>query len=410
MALDKSFVFLCLFSVVYCKDCVIDHRTEDFSWEVQLYNDVIKKCIMKSNLFKPPPNNSTNPLNVTLNFIVRNFRFLSNEEVFSIYNMVYIQWVDERLTWDPKKYGGIEKMIVSSMRIWTPGLRLFNTLDENEIDFLYCKCFLEYDGKVQCIPRMRHDAACSSKLGKWPYDTQSCTLHFGNWEKPYTSVVFTFAGISMFGAEYGVGWNIINYNVSQNPNKTEQISITFDIERQAPGLVVTIVMPCFVLCVLTLTSLVLKVDGIRLSMSGLCLLLHYYILQQIAEFIPKHSADPPMILLLVRSSAVLTFITIPLTCFLQYLMNTDKPLPAWITKVNDCVLKTKFKFIIWPRWEDDSQSITLSENLTEGKKIKGEWLDFANVLNSLFIVVFTVVYACFFSVYMSKLTPITFTY
>ena len=55
-----------------------------------------------------------------VNVDIRNQMMISN--VF-----LHIQWRDERLTWDPRQYGGVKHITIVPDAIWQPGIILYNS-------------------------------------------------------------------------------------------------------------------------------------------------------------------------------------------------------------------------------------------------------------------------------------------
>ncbi|KAM3959888.1 LOW QUALITY PROTEIN: acetylcholine receptor subunit beta-type unc-29-like [Aphomia sociella] len=386
--------FLSLICLTIAKDCVIDNRSVQNSWEEQLHNDL--KCHYQNGI--PPDGNNTE---VRIKFIMKYFNFDSTEEIFKVYSWIFLFWTDKRLRWNDTNYDGITETIVKSSSIWSPSLRLLNEVDWQDYEPYFGHCTIDSSGDVFCLPRVTHEALCNTKLANWPFDIQKCTLEFGAWTK-YNKIRFMFSSsrsVTVLGAEYGADWTIIDYKQEERVDDDIQLRLTFFLERISAGHAAIAVVPTILLSMLTLTSLSLEVkDNVRLGVVTFNLLCHFYLLSSINEIIPKHSIDTPSILLYLRSSLLVTAIVIVLTTFLSHLKKRRSP-PMFVISVNDFVLNGRGKFIIKPRWVAE-HGITVSDD-TDNKTLE-HWTDFANIINSVCHFVVIVFYIVIISVYMPR--------
>lgn len=394
------FVFILLPCLCSCEDCVLDNSSKDSSFEYQLLEDL--KCNYDEDL--PPKTNNSEPIIVDVKFFPKTAKFSSDEEVFNIYTWVVLIWNDQRLSWDPKKYDNITKTEIMSYRIWTPGLRLFNTADNTDYDFLYTLCRVRYTGKVVCYPKLLYQTFCSTDLQNWPYDTQSCIFNFGEWGRTatHTKVKFTFnssKGIGMLGNQYLMGWTVVSYNQTEDYNKTEQLMVTFGLVRQSELLGAIIVVPSIIILSLTLVSSLLFVNNeLRPGLLYFSLWLHYIVLNNISYMLPKHSRNVPKILLFTRGSLLLTCTSVLLTFILKVLRKRKVPPPLFVSLSNNYVNNSFMKYLLWPKWEAEINYLTLSEEVE--RKATEDWNDFTNLVNTAFIIICTIVYLCMFLVFM----------
>ncbi|XP_026317313.1 acetylcholine receptor subunit alpha-type unc-38-like [Hyposmocoma kahamanoa] len=400
------FIFILLPCLFFCEDCVLDNSSRDSSFEYQLVKDLL--CNFNTNL--PPKTNNSKPIVVGVKFYPKTAKFSDDEELFNIYSWVVLIWNDERLSWDPAKYGNLAKTEIMSYKIWTPGLRLFNTADTTDYDFLYTLCRVRYTGKVICYPKLLYQTFCSTDLQNWPYDTQSCTFRFGEWIRSVTkpNVQFTFAnkkGIGMLGNEYLMGWTVVSYNQTEDHNKTEQLTVTFGLERQSELLGSIVVVPSVIILLLTLISSLLCVNNdVRLGLLYISLWLHYIILNNISFNLPKHSRNVPKILLFTRGSLLLACISVLLTFTLKFLRKRKVPPPSFVSLLNNYVNNSFIKHLLWPKWEAEINYLTLSEEIE--RKATEDWNDFTNFVNTAFIIICVIVYLCLFLLFMPFFVPL----
>ncbi|CAH2060936.1 unnamed protein product, partial [Iphiclides podalirius] len=341
---------LSIFLIHSCqtKDCVIDNRAPKTAWETQLRKDLIG-C---SDRHEPPDVNNTQ---VALKFILKSFYFGSKEENFYINTWLRLSWNDPRLVWDPAKYDGIAEVLLPSMLIWTPILRLYSAsrlAGFEDIELYVSQCRISNAGRVECIPRVLHHSVCSTRLKDWPYDTQNCTFEFGTRSKK-DRVTFTFnsSRTVLLGAEYGPGWNIIEHTKREDPNAS-RFYLNFMLERQGEGLAAIIVVPPLVLTLLTLMCMALNFDdGTRLGLLCFSLLNQFFFLQEISSDIPNSGADTPTVLLYLRTSIILTLIAIGITFLLRYLRRKCSPPSNIILMTTEKIIDSYGKYLVWPKWE-----------------------------------------------------------
>lgn len=394
----------CLF---FCEDCVLDNSSRDSSFEYKLIEDL--QCNFNTDL--SPKTNNSEPIVVNVKFFPKTAKFSKDEELFNVYSWVILIWNDYRLIWDPEKYGSIKKTEIMSYKIWTPGLRLFNTADTTDYDFLYTMCLVRYTGKVVCYPKLLYQTFCKTDLQNWPYDTQSCIFRFGEWTRSVarTKVKFTFGnrkGIGMLGNEYLTGWTVVSYNQTEDYNKTEQLIVTFGLEREAALLSTIIVIPSVIVLLLTLISSLLFVNNeARLGLLYFNLWLHYILLNNISYMLPKHSRNVPKILLFTRGSLLLTCISVLLTFVLKIFRKRKLPPPLFVSSLNSHVSNSFMKQLLWPKWEAEINFFTLSEEIE--RKAAEDWNDFTNLVNTAFIITCVIVYLCLFLLFMPFLMPLS---
>ena len=91
-------------------------------------------------------------------------------------------WIDEFLTWNPKDYGNITDTVLPAEDLWQPDFYLYNSV--HPIDWnsrINTPLKLSFDGKVHWSSPATFMASCKVVNKFYPFDTQTCTLHFGTW-------------------------------------------------------------------------------------------------------------------------------------------------------------------------------------------------------------------------------------
>jgi len=95
-------------------------------------------------------------------------------------------WVDNRLSWDPTKYEGIDKISVPDVHVWTPDVKLQNAIMKESRDEV--NVMILDSGDVYWVPPANYRTRCVSNdddnqshhcelsLGSWTYDTKMIPL------------------------------------------------------------------------------------------------------------------------------------------------------------------------------------------------------------------------------------------
>ncbi|XP_077255251.1 acetylcholine receptor subunit alpha-like 1 isoform X2 [Temnothorax americanus] len=91
-------------------------------------------------------------------------------------------WTDEKLKWDPAKYGNIQHIHVGSHEIWQPDILLYHSGTAGTVEhYGDTACIIFHDGQVLWVPPAQFIGLCELNLRLWPFDTQVCNMTFGSW-------------------------------------------------------------------------------------------------------------------------------------------------------------------------------------------------------------------------------------
>ncbi|XP_061724435.1 acetylcholine receptor subunit beta-type lev-1-like [Cydia pomonella] len=387
-------IFLGILYPSYSQDCVMLVTKED-AWDKKLHMDKMASYGDR----QPPRNQSCVPVKV--HFQLKTFAFDEYADRFTAKLWTRMIWRDERLTWSPEEYGGVSKMVVLPADIWTPSLKLLNSVDPDYFNMDIEECLVHNNGEVMCVPEIIYESFCNAKLRDWPFDVQNCTLQFGDGDRLSSSRFrFKGRGLTLGLVEYGNGWNIMLKDLKEDPDSDVQLSFTLIMERQASGLVAVLVGPCSILCILTTTSILMNVNYyIRLGFLCFSLISHFVFLFFIDDFLPKHSGDTPVILFFVRDSIILTITSVLFTFVLSKIVKRKTVPFEWVSLVSNKVFFSFGQYLIFPRWRVDPDS---KDTNVKNKEI---WTNMANILNSAYLVVDIIVYIILFRSYMPKQPP-----
>jgi hypothetical protein len=91
------------------------------------------------------------------------------------------QWKDEILTWDPKKYGGVDTIRLPAEKIWTPDIILYNNVGSPDVERHKDLMVVSSDGTVVWVPPVKYSSSCVVDMTDFPFDIQNCQMRFGSW-------------------------------------------------------------------------------------------------------------------------------------------------------------------------------------------------------------------------------------
>eukprot|EP00794_Sanderia_malayensis_P009235 gene9235-10209_t len=105
------------------------------------------------------------------------------EQVFVANTRIIMRWYDPRLKWNKTDHNETKYLNFPSKSIWTPDIMLHNTAVQESVDSgdLYkAKVRVKNDGLVDWMSPLTIQASCSLNIRWFPFDRQSCHLHFGS--------------------------------------------------------------------------------------------------------------------------------------------------------------------------------------------------------------------------------------
>ncbi|XP_060595282.1 acetylcholine receptor subunit alpha-1-A-like [Ruditapes philippinarum] len=91
-----------------------------------------------------------------------------------------MRWTDDRLSWDPREYGGVTEVYIPASAIWLPDITVHNTLSipEPVADQLVEVSSL---GTVLYVNNVHARSYCPVTLEWFPRDQHTCDLIFSSW-------------------------------------------------------------------------------------------------------------------------------------------------------------------------------------------------------------------------------------
>ncbi|KIH65127.1 Neurotransmitter-gated ion-channel ligand binding domain protein [Ancylostoma duodenale] len=170
--------------LVWCTFATVSGKIKQSAKDLegQLYEDLL----FDYNKIPRPVKNSSDILTVdvgaSLIRIIDVVICMSCKKAFTIINKVHEQkWFDAKLTWDPKKYGGLRTLHIPSDLIWTPDLVLYNNAAGDPDITILTDALVTHEGHVFWQPPAIYKSFCPIDVTWFPYDSQKCEMKFGTW-------------------------------------------------------------------------------------------------------------------------------------------------------------------------------------------------------------------------------------
>ncbi|CAH0403579.1 unnamed protein product [Chilo suppressalis] len=157
---------------IVANSCVIDNTSDDRRWLKKLHKHLKNDY---NNIMQP--NRARTKVN--FGFFLRYYNFDDESHTFTVNGWLHLTWSDDRLTWNPEDFNGINKTNYWSYVFWAPILELNNRIENEIYETFYGMCSLESTGSVTCNPRVNEEVRCVSSVQNWPYDTKKCKLDYG---------------------------------------------------------------------------------------------------------------------------------------------------------------------------------------------------------------------------------------
>ncbi|CAJ0964967.1 unnamed protein product [Ranitomeya imitator] len=306
------------------------------------------------------------------------------------------QWVDVNLKWNPAKYGGIQKVRISSSNIWRPDFVLYNNADGDFVIVKDTKVLLDYTGKIIWTPPAIFKSYCEIIVTYFPFDQQNCSMKLGTWTYDGLLVVinpesdrpdlsnFQESGEWMM-KDYRCWKHWVTYACCPDVPYLD-ITYHFVLQRLPLYFIVNVIIPCLLFSFLTGLVFYLPTDSdlhrsyeayrgeMTLSISVLLSLTVFLLV--IVELIPSTSSAVPLIgkymlftMVLVIASIIITVIVINT----HHRSPSTHTMPPWVRKI---FIETVPNLMFFSTMKRPSQE-------KQGQKVFAEDMDISEISGKL---------------------------
>ncbi|KAL0275500.1 UNVERIFIED_CONTAM: hypothetical protein PYX00_003330 [Menopon gallinae] len=123
---------------------------------------------------------------VEMNLDVKQFHLDEIHGTLTLIGLSHLKWRDRRLLWDPKDYDGVERLSVSTHRVWAPDVKVLSSfmLAKKSLTRLGRDVIIGNDGTLQWWTPFFSKTFCALSLSNWPFGVHNCSLDFGYLPEP----------------------------------------------------------------------------------------------------------------------------------------------------------------------------------------------------------------------------------
>ncbi|KAH3857177.1 hypothetical protein DPMN_099778 [Dreissena polymorpha] len=189
-----------------------------------------------NKMFRPVLNQSKPVVVSTWLDLVSIQDFNEVEEKISFTAILLLTWTDERLDWDPDKYGGINNINIDVSKIWAPQMMLLNNV-------LKIERLSEYWHTVS----VNASGSCLYFIANvtfYPWDTQTCAFQFmpAKYE-PRKIVMWPLKGnVDLNYYSPNGTWDLVNTSVTSEIYGYT-VSFKIEVERKPQFAIVNVILP-----------------------------------------------------------------------------------------------------------------------------------------------------------------------
>ena len=286
-----------------------------------------------------PPRNHSDALVVNVAYYLKAIIEVDDvKSIFKAYGSTALLWIDERLTWDPQNYSGIEHFICQMDHIWTPTAYTLNAVSTAfNSDVRNYPLRVYYNGYVAMAYVDVVETSFSSDMTYFPFDKQRCSIQMvlaaylpeEVYLVNYNDTVDT--GVYTENNEWKIDYT------SAKPlhfgNYSGAIEFEFVLCRRHLFMTINMLTPVIMLVIVGHTILLLPVEsGERVSFTVTILLAFGVFLANIGDHLPE--ASNPMsylsyyLMICMICSSFLTMFTMFTTYI--YFKEDSQPVPRWV--------------------------------------------------------------------------------
>ncbi|XP_066299538.1 neuronal acetylcholine receptor subunit alpha-10-like [Branchiostoma lanceolatum] len=214
-----------------------------------------------------------------------------------------MSWHDDFLQWNPANHGGIETLALPVKNVWTPDIFLYNNV-HGEAGGLkkVADVVLDSDGNATWLQPGIFRSACSMDISLFPFDEQTCELHFGSWVHPTSRIDITPGEIDTSeyqeNEQFLLAKSEIHREVrSYGGNATyAKVKVRLQLKRRCNYYKFNMIQPWVILMVLNIAAFYIPADcGERLGFTITILLSLVLFQEVVAQQLPHTSTTTPLL-------------------------------------------------------------------------------------------------------------------
>ncbi|KAK6169464.1 hypothetical protein SNE40_020514 [Patella caerulea] len=272
-----------------------------------------------------PVNNDTGSVNVRLGLsMIRIIEMDEFKEQLDVSAILYEEWKDERLAWDPSRYGNIKSLRLPASLVWKPDVVLYNGMGDDRT-FNDQQVVIYYNGDIMWIPAMRLQATCRGNLLRFPFDKQTCKFRFGSWTYHGNELNLTYSGGDALAAfdfsqfvVSGNDWKLSDYeaeilvvNYACCPEPYQTMVFTMALERKPLYYIHVYVLPAVILSLLIPFQLFLPPESReRLTLGSILIISNIIMIFKLQEIVPMQHVTFPLLGVFYSLNLIWSFLSL----------------------------------------------------------------------------------------------------
>ncbi|XP_028990944.3 5-hydroxytryptamine receptor 3A-like [Betta splendens] len=258
-----------------------------------------------------------------------------SDQSFIPYVWISMEWSNDHIEWDEKRFCGIKRIIVPTELLWKPDITI-KEITEKEKTPPSPYLLIESDGWVKYRSDQVLISTCGMQVYKFPFDTQRCNLSFRSIMHSDEEISFnTNPNIATVTAwSHAIMANHSEWRLlSITPNKItvnnfglnhSTIVYTISMQRRPVLYLVSFILPVvFFLCLDFASFLISDTGGEKLSFK-ITVLLAITVMQLILnEILPSSSDRIPLIAVYCIGIFTMMLLSLLETIVVMYLLQKD---------------------------------------------------------------------------------------
>ncbi|VIO90153.1 Uncharacterized protein BM_BM17324 [Brugia malayi] len=377
---------------------------------VEEQNELQRTILSKYNKRVRPILNISEPLDVAVHVYIMHISVNQLEQTITLNGHIYMTWKDEYAVWEPSEHNGVRITMVKQWEIWTPELKITNSVSGVGQFFEISKrshVIIHSNGKawsrIEIYPTFSIKIGCKFDYSAYPYDTQKCALGIyttNRMSEVQLSVYYNMQPTVLLGwgnqsnkrhvSDWMIDSVVMNVSYfsggkykSEKPTDAEELDVSWSIlyawltlHRNASSFILTLLVPILVSFIFVICSFLLPAPDSAIYILLANLFFLGIFLEDFAVMIPPAIGQLPKIVWFIGINLILTMMAIFLHLWLRYLLKREDTVAKWYLYVLHA------KKIIPKR----SRAALLDDTTTD--KQNTSWTTIVNYIRMLLLIVY----------------------
>ncbi len=264
-------------------------------------------------------------------------KFNEVERYMSTVSYLTVEWVDDRMEWNPDLNAGTKELTIRSDNVWIPELLLANPADKIAM-FKSMETVVRYSssGHATWTPGDVLKTTCFIQIPGYPFDEHTCWIQIVLWGQNMHEVIVDTPIDHMVTTLYNENTVWEKKGTSAGRLDNEEVSIVMfglALARRPAVHVLNVIVPIVFLSLMNVQVFLLPVRcGERVSFAVTILLSFTVFLTIVGDNIPKTSSPMPYLCYYIISVLVTSGCITIATVVSQKMYHTShtKPVPRWL--------------------------------------------------------------------------------